>query len=423
MAGLQPYIKLVTLNHDYRRLWLSQLVSNFGDWFGLLAVYALITEYSDSELLLGLIIVVKMMSLAVFSPIAGYITDRFNRRRLMIWCDLARAVIVLGFLFIHSLEWLWLSYVLMALQMMMSAVFEPARTSSIPNITSATELVNANILSSLSWSIIFTMGMGIGGLATGYLGTSPVFILDALSYLVSAYFIYRAVIPQKTISREDEFHQHPLRGIKEGFQFLKDHPHVLRPTLAKGFINISLGALVYLLVLVSDKILLMGSVGLGLLYASRGVGTAIGPVIGRRVFRDEGQWIKAMGIFMFFCGLNYLLLGFTQSLLMMLLLVFLAHAASGSNWVMSTVLLQRRAPDVFRGRVFSTEWLFFTLTQSVSVITASLILDNDILTLDQTIVVFSVLLVVTGIVWNLFISSKEKEYQRNVARLKAEPSG
>lgn len=412
MRNLQPYIDLVRGNADYRRLWLSQLVSNFGDWFGLLAVYALITRYSDSEFLLGLIIVVKMMSLASFSPLAGYITDRFNRRRLMLGCDVARAVIVAGFLLVHSYGMLWLAYVLMAAQMMLSAIFEPAKTSSIPNITTPDELVNANILSSMSWSIIFTIGMGIGGVATGYLGTDWVFILDALSYLVSAWFIYRAEIPQL---QDEETRRrlagNPFDGIIEGFRFLKAQTHILRPTLAKGFFTLFLGALVYMLVLVSEKILLMGSVGVGLLYASRGIGTAVGPVIGRRLFRDERYWIQAMGLFMFLGGISYMFVGFTETLTAMMVFVFLGHAASGANWVMSTVLLQRRSPDAYRGRIFSTEWLFFTLGQSASVMIASTILDWNLLSLRQAIVVFSVLLALTGVFWNFTVSRGERVWQ------------
>ena len=101
---LKPYLDLVRNNPNYRRLWLAQIIANFGDWFGILAIYSLIHEYSGSELLLGLIIVVKMLSLASFSPLAGYITDRFNRRKLMIWCDIARGVIVLGFILITSAD-------------------------------------------------------------------------------------------------------------------------------------------------------------------------------------------------------------------------------------------------------------------------------------------------------------------------------
>lgn len=412
LEKIRPYINLVSYNRNYRRLWLSQVVSNFGDWFGILAVYALITRYSDSEFLLGLIIVVKMMSLASFSPFAGYLTDRFNRRRIMIACDLLRALIVLGLLLVVSYETLWLAYVLTALQMVLSAIFEPAKTSSIPNVTSPEELVDANVLSSATWSIIFTMGMGFGGLATAWIGTDLVFIIDAFSYVVSAGFIYRAIIPQKQMDEAElRRTRNPLVGIKEGFRYLWDNHQVLRPTLAKGFYTMFLGALTYMLILVSENVLMMGSIGIGLLYAARGVGTGIGPVIGRRIFDRERDWVRAMGFCMIFGGLMYTIVGFTTSLSIMMVFVFIAHAASGANWVMSTVLLQRRTPDTFRGRVFSTEWLLFTLTQSASVVVASWVLENDWLTIQQTMIVFALLLSAAGLVWHFTVTQSEHAYQ------------
>lgn len=411
---IRPYINLVSDNRDYRRLWLSQVVSNFGDWFGILAVYALITRYSESEFLLGLIIVVKMMSLASFSPFAGYLTDRFNRRRIMIWCDLLRGLIVLGLLLVVSYETLWLAYVLTALQMMLSAVFQPAKTSSIPNVTTEEELVDANVLSAATWSIIFTLGMGIGGLATAWLGTDLVFILDALSYVVSAWFIYRAVIPQKQMDEKElRRTRNPLTGIKEGFRFLLDNHQVLRPTLAKGCFTMFLGALTYMLILISEEVLLMGSIGIGLLYAARGVGTGIGPVIGRRIFEKERSWVRAMGFCMIFGGLMYSIVGMTTSLAVMLVFVFIAHAASGANWVMSTVLLQRRTPDTFRGRVFSTEWLLFTLAQSASVLLSSWILESQWLTIQETMILFSLMLAVTGFIWHATVTKNEYAYQQD----------
>ena len=414
---IQPYIDLVSQNQNYRRLWLSQIISNFGDWFGILAVYALITKYSDSEFLLGLIIVVKMMSLASFSPFAGYITDRFDRRHLMILCDLLRGMIVLGLLLVVSYETLWLAYVLTALQMMLSAIFEPAKTSSIPNVTTEKELVDANVLSAASWSIIFTIGMGIGGLATAGLGTDLVFIINAISYVLSAWFIYRAVIPQKKMdAAERKRTRNPLTGIKEGFRYLFRTHEVLRPTLAKGCFTMFLGALTYMLILVSEDVLMMGSIGLGLLYSARGVGTGIGPVIGRRIFNQESDWVRAMGFCMIFAGLMYSVVGLTTSLVLMLLFVFIAHAASGANWVMSTVLLQRRTPDTFRGRIFSTEWLLFTLAQSASVMMASWILENEWLTIQQAMVVFALGLSVVGMIWHSTITQQEQLYQEKHAK-------
>jgi len=420
LEKIRPYINLVSQNRDYRRLWLSQVVSNFGDWFGILAVYALITKYSDSEFLLGLIIVVKMLSLASFSPFAGYLTDRFNRRRIMIFCDLSRSLIVLGLLLVVSYDTLWLAYVLTAFQMMLSAIFEPAKTSSIPNVTTEQELVDANVLSSASWSIIFTMGMGFGGLATAWLGTDLVFIIDALTYVMSAWFIYRAVIPQKEMDEAElRRTRNPLVGIKEGFRYLLDNHHVLRPTLAKGCFTMFLGALTYMLILVSEKVLMMGSIGVGLLYSARGIGTGIGPVIGRRIFDHEKDWVRAMGFSMIFGGLMYTIVGLSSSLVIMLIFVFVAHAASGANWVMSTVLLQRRTPDTYRGRTFSTEWLLFTLAQSASVMVASWILENKWLSIQDAMIVFALLLAATGLIWHFTVTPNEHAYQQSAARVKS----
>ena len=406
-----PYLDLITGNTNYRRLWIAQIISNFGDWFGILAVYAVIQQYSGSELLLGLIIVVKMISLAFSSPLAGYITDRFNRRQLMIWSDIARGVLVVGFILIKSVELLWLAYVITAMQMVFSAIFEPAKTSSIPNVTTSEELVVANILSAASWSIIFTTGMAIGGFATAILGTDLVFLLNGITYFISSIFIYRAVIPQKEMSEsEKEKNNNPLKGITDGFKFLNENRQVLRPVIAKATFSMSLGAIVYMLILVSEEVLMMGSIGLGILYAARGVGTGIGPVIGRRIFKKEQGWIKAIGLFMIFTGLMYTFASFMNTVIMMALFVMIAHMASGSNWVFSTVLLQRRAPDLFRGRVFSTEWLLFTLTQSISVTIAALILEYEILSLQTTMILFSSMLVISGIFWTLMIVPEEKNY-------------
>ena len=415
MQKLAPYLSLLSSNKSFRNLWLSQIISNFGDWFGLLAVYALFTNYSDSALLLGLVIVVKMLSLGLFSPVAGYLTDKFNRRRLMIGCDILRAVIVAGFLLIHSQQMLWLAYPLMAFQMMLSAIFEPAKSSSIPNITSADELVKANVLSALSWSIIFTMGMGIGGLATAYLGTDLVFVLDVFSYLISGWFIYDTIIPQSTEDTSDTFKfSEPYIRIRQGVSYLKQNRHVLRPALAKGCVTCCLGGLVYMLILISEEVLMLGSIGVGLLYASRGLGTAVGPILGKRIFDNEKNWVKAMGFWMIMAGLMYVIVGMVESLVLMVIFVFLAHMASGANWVMSTVLLQRRAPDHIRGRVFSFEWLFFTLAQSVSVFLASNIQEINLLSLPQTMVAFAILLIAIGVIWMWTVTREEYSYQQEL---------
>lgn len=412
MKSLQPYIQLIKENKDYRLLWLSQAVSNFGDWFGLLALYAVIAKYSDSELLLGLIIVVKMLSLAFFSPFAGYLADRFNRRKLMIFCDFARSASLLGILLVRSPETLWIAFALTSIQMMLSALFEPAKTSSIPNVTTPEQLVDANVISTATWSIIFTSGMAIGGFATEWLGTDLVFILDAISYIISAWFLYKAVIPQTEQTKEEKFRtRNPLVGIKEGLSYLTSNRHILRPSIAKGTSTMFLGGLVYLLIIVSEDVLKMGSIGLGLLYAARGFGTGVGPIIGRRLFKDQKDWVMVIGFSILTTGLMYMVVGWSTSIILMVLFVFLAHSASGANWVMSTILLQQRTTDTFRGRIFSTEWLLFTVGNSISVMIAAICLELDLISVKPLIMIYGGVMVVAGIIWSITITKKESIYQ------------
>jgi MFS family permease len=416
-----PFVELIKEYPSFRRLWIAQAISNFGDWFGLLALYALVQRYSDSEFLLGLVIVVKMLSLAFFSPIAGYLTDRFNRRILMIICDGGRALSLLLMLLVQQESLLWLAYALTGFQMMLSAIFEPAKTASIPNVAPPERLVDANIISTATWSIIFTTGMAIGGFATEWIGVEGVFILDAFTYLVSAWFIYRAVIPQearrsnyvegqKKPSFWEDVRQNIGTDIVLGIRYLRDNHHILRPAVAKGTSTIFLGGLVYMMVLVSDSILQMGSIGLGLLYAARGIGTGIGPVIARQHFTDERQWVVVMGASIALSGAMYLVVGLTQVWWMMFVFVLLAHAASGANWVTSTVLLQKRSEDNFRGRVFSTEWLLFTLGNSLSVVVASVLLEWQIVALQTLISLYAVGLMAAGLLWLATVANWERNW-------------
>lgn len=391
-------------------MWLSQVIANFGDWFGLLAVYALVFRFTESELLLGLIIVVKMVSFAAFSPMAGYLTDRFDRRRLMVICDVGRAVVVLGFLLVQSAALLWVAFAVTSIQMMMAAVFEPAKSSSIPNITTEDELVHANVLSNLSWSVIFTTGMAIGGFVTALLGTDVVFVINAATYLLSAWFILKAEIPYLRTEEQMRLLRNPFRGIVDGMKYLKSRGDLLRPAMAKGSYELALGGLVYSLIIISENVLLMGSIGLGILYASRGIGTALGPLLIRGYFADEKKWMGITGFCMMLTGAMYLFVGLTSALWFMAIIVLIAHSASGANWVMSTVLIQKRSPDEYRGRVFSMEWLLFTLVESVSVMFAALMLEFGILEIQTVVLVLAGCLVASGIVWTLTAARYEREF-------------
>ena len=192
---MNVYLSLLRRNANYRNLWLSRVVSNLGDWFNLVASAALIAHLTDAGTAISFLFLVRFLPLFLMSPFAGVIADRFDRRRILLVTDLLRAVTVASFLLVDRPERIWLLYVLTALQFVFSALFFPAQTALIPNVVEADDLVTANALDSLTWSTMLAFGALLGGLATAFLGVTAAFLLDALSFLISAWFVSQVRLP------------------------------------------------------------------------------------------------------------------------------------------------------------------------------------------------------------------------------------
>lgn len=402
--------ELLTGNTNYRRIWLGEVASWFGDWFNAIALYTLVRELTGSPLALGLVFLTKMVPFAVASPLAGLLVDRFNRRRLMIAADLLRALVVLGFLLVREASDLYLIFALTGVQVILTAVFIPARSASIPNVTTAGELLTANALSAATWSTLLAVGAALGGVATEWFGVRVVFVLDSLSYLVSAAFLWRTSIPQQTDPGASVGSvKTVLGGIAKGWRYLWQHREVGRMALAKSTWSLGGGALVYMLALLGED-LMPGSpaLGIGLLYGLRGLGTGIGPIALRSWLPDEKRWPLMMGVGIVISGLCYVGVSVVPWLVGIGLLVVLAHAPSGANWVASTVLLQKRTADSFRGRVFSAEWLAVTLADSISILTASLLLESGSVSLSTGVLVFAVVQILCGTLWAVLVVPAER---------------
>lgn len=431
------YWTLIRSNANYRRLWLSDVTSLFGDWFNTIAIYTLVAELGGSAQALGFVFIAKLLPIALAAPFAGILVDRFNRRKLMIFADLSRAAIVLLLLTIDSSNQLIFVYVIVATQVIMSSLFLPARSATIPNITTPGELVTANALSAVTWSILLTVGAAAGGLATEFLGTQAVFIIDSLSYCLSAFFITRIILPAKPVAASlqnntsitetnplsaDSKNHDPephatglfsiaLNDMTLGFQYLNRNPHILRITLAKAIWAGGVGAIFYMFALLGPIISPTNpAIAMGLLYSAAGLGTGIGPIIAR-AWVAEKNWPIISGVCIMLGGMLYVIFGLLPWTYGVLVIIVMAHTAGGANWVMSTVVLQRRTIDHYRGRVFSTELLFFTLANSASIFVASQVLNTgqwDIRTVLSTFAVWQIICGGMYLIWSI---RGERAYQ------------
>ena len=260
-----------------------------GDWFNLIASAALVTELTSSGVAISYLFLVRFIPQFLFSPIAGVVADRYDRRKVMIFADLLRAVIVLGFLLIHTTGQLWLFYVLTILQFMLSTVFVPARSAALANLVEPKDLVVANALDSFTWSTMLALGSFLGGVTATLFGNQTAFVMDASTFLVSAFFISRIVMPKREGPRVSA--QGGWLEFVDGLRYLWMFPLLLMISLLKaagsfvwGGINVlevSFANHVYPLSVTSLPQWLSidngGTATLGLIYVAAGLGTGLVP--------------------------------------------------------------------------------------------------------------------------------------------------
>ena len=200
-------------------------------------------------------------------------------------------------------------------------------------------------------------------------------------------------------------------NIAEGFKIIFSKPHVSRIITAKALWAVFGGGLVYMLILIGDEIAFGDlAAGIGILFAARGLGTGLGPIFARYVFKDRNVWPFLLGSLVSVCGVAYVIIGFLEWTPWIAAIVVLGHAASAINWVLSTVLLQERSDDEWRGRLFSTDFLLMTTVNGCSTLVASLMLEYTDVTLRQGIQLFAILQVVSGIIWVMLMYPKERRY-------------
>src|SRR5260370_1847421 len=187
---LVPCLRLIRATRNYRFLWLAQVVSEMGDWFYSLAVYNLLLELTHNRAQsVGLAVVLQVLPHTFAAPTAGVVNDRISRRAIMIGADIARFFIVLGRLGVRTLGMVWLVYPLLLLETLGAAFFEPAHSAVIPNIVPASDVLAANALAAITWSFCLAVGASLGGVVAVLFGRDTVFLLNAFSFLGSAWLI------------------------------------------------------------------------------------------------------------------------------------------------------------------------------------------------------------------------------------------
>ena len=364
---LVGYLELIRTNPNFRGLWAGQVVSLLGDWFNMIAAALLIRNLTESGLALGLLFTIRMLTPFFIAPLAGICADRYNRKHLLIITDIVRAVIVLGFLSVRDANDIWLLYLLVMLLSGVSGFFSPTKSAILPDITTQRELGTANALSATTWSVMCAFGAAIGGLAAGLFGVHTAFIIDGLTFLISAGFLLQIKLPPRSSTK---------KAVRKGpkfttLRYLLRHPDILFISLHKAAIMLFLysGFQVAQVEIAKSHFVIGidGAISLGLMYCMAGIGSGIGPIVTRHWTGDRDAPLRRSISLGYIIGtVGIAITAPLSSLPMVLLGGFIRSIGGGIAWVFSTQLLLQSAPNEIRGRIFGTEFAFFTLMGAIA---------------------------------------------------------
>jgi len=406
------YFRLLRQNPAFRNLWYGQVVSELGDWLNSIAIYALILKLSDSGMAMAGAMMAKLLPIVLVSPIAGVVVDRVSRKTVMIISDLLRCGVVLGFLLVEDQNTLWLVYALVIVEISLSGFFEPARSAIIPSLVPKKDLVTANALSGSTWSVMLAFGAALGGVVVHVFGIKTAFILDASTFLLSAWFISK-IPTQKTSLEKGLPQQTGYQEFLDSLRYLWSEPLVLVLSLLKAGLAVA-GGIMTLIPLMASQVLSGSlSLGIGILYSSRGLGAALGPVLVRRIFGESAsvlQWAIAGAFFL--KALSYLFIAHSHSLWTLSLGVGLATLFGSIIWVFSSALIHLSAPDSYLGRVFSFELALLTLVMGFSNWGVGFAVDEWNLNVSQIALWMAGLVAIPGVLWSgflIFVQNKLKQ--------------
>lgn len=397
-GGLRASVSLLRRNRNFRRLYLASVISLGGDWFLLIALFGLVLDLTGQAIAVAFTIAAQELTYFLASPFAGVLVDRIDRRRLMVACDLARAILVLGFLLVRTEELVWLVYVLLAGTAVFAAAFEPASEAAMPNLVDDRDLSVANALSGSLWGTMLAVGGALGGVVAGVFGADVAIVADSASFVLSALLIFGV---HASFAEARTHHELPsLReDTVETVRYARRDHRVLALLAVKFGWGVAGGVLV-LLPLLALGTFHAGKIGLGLLMAARGVGALVGPFIGRALAgaRDR-RLFGAIGGALATFGVGYAVLGFAPALVLAMGAVLVAHVGGGAQWTLSTYGLQRVVPDRIRGRIFAVDGMLVTLTFGLSSILTGWL--ADILGAKDTARVMGAVALVWAIAWTV----------------------
>ncbi|MFH0778882.1 MAG: MFS transporter [Candidatus Eisenbacteria bacterium] len=352
---------------SFLALSIGQTISQFGDRLNHMALIALVSEMMPGSTFKfsKLMIFVTVPGL-IFGPISGAFVDRWNKKKVLIFCDLMRAGLVLLIPFIPNSQ---VVFAVVFLVFSAGLFYSPAKMALVPSVIAKRKILMAGSVTTFSARTSTVIGAVAGGMIVGYFGWRLSFYLDSLSYVLSA--LMMLLVTYRPAGRPGEVEEivpevrrkggirAALRESKkifvevwEGLRFAFSYRTTVFAFLCATAIALAGGSLYVLVIVLVKEILDKGMEGLGTLIGFLGVGMILGSVLTGRFGPaiKEKRMILA-GIMTF--GLVVVVFARMKSMIWMSVLAGIGGISLSPVMISLDALLQKSVPANFRGRVFS----------------------------------------------------------------------
>lgn len=351
-------------NRDFLNLWLAQLISRIGDGIHEIALAWLVLELTGSALSMGAILAVSVTPNLLFGLPAGVFVDRFNRKRIMVFADLARTVIVLVIPVAYIIGFLeiWMIFAVAFMTSTAEAFAGPARQSSIPNLVAEENLDPANSLVQITRAVSSLFGLSLGGAVVALFGPSNSFFLDSFSFFLSMVFI--SLITYGHVNREgaESLFRDLVVKVKGGLSYVTNDPFIRQLIIIAAAINFIIAPINVIIPFFIKETLGLSASVYGVMAACLSAGMIVGSLIIGNITVHRG---KSLGFGIFGAGISLILFSFfylvSKGLLLpttiMIVLLSSTLAGVGISTSFANVpiytFLQRTTEDSHRGRVMS----------------------------------------------------------------------
>ena len=336
-----------------------QFIAYFGAWFSNVAIYTMLIKFDASAFIIATVTAFHFLPGVILSPFNGSIVDRIEVKKLMTILLITEMSMTLSFLFINSIDDVWLLMLLLFIRMGSASMFFTTEMTLLPKLLTGEALIKANEIHSMVWSVTFTAGMALGGVVVTLFGVKTSFIIDGILF-----FIAIGILSQIQFNIEMEKVTHSIfQTIKDGFEYLRNNKYLFHYM----FLHSTVGFTIFdtIITLLADKhykYVIAIPLAIGLTNGMRALALMVGPIF-------LSSWINKQRMFYIFLaqGGAIILWAFLQyDFYLGLFGMFLVGLTTTTIWSFTYTMLQEEIERKYLGRVLAYNEMIFMLSTVVT---------------------------------------------------------